>query len=58
MIGSFRQFSLPDDEYGEMMFAKRLAPEGSFSPPSLQRQPSVESYDGTRRQSTIDDTDG
>ncbi|MCJ1468237.1 hypothetical protein MMC07_006865 [Pseudocyphellaria aurata] len=50
----FCQFSLPDDEFGEMMFAKRLAPEGSFSPLSLQRQPSGES---DRRQSTIDDTD-
>ncbi|MCJ1426722.1 hypothetical protein MMC29_004625 [Sticta canariensis] len=53
----FCQFSLPEDEYGEMMFAKRLAPEGSFSPPSLQGQPSGESDVGTRRQSTIDDTD-
>lgn len=54
----FCQFSLPEDEFGEMMFAKRLAPEGSFSPPSLQGQPSGESDVGTRRQSTIDDTDG
>ncbi|MCJ1270311.1 hypothetical protein MMC22_010207 [Lobaria immixta] len=53
----FCQFSLPYDEYGELMFAKRLAPEGSFSPPSLQRQPSGESDNETRRQSTIDDTD-
>ena len=48
----FCQFSLPDDEYGEMMFAKRLAPEGSISPPSFESD--VDSLG----QNTIDDTDG
>lgn len=54
----FYQFKLPFDEFGEMMFAKRLKPEGSFSPPSLLNQPSGDSDAGTRRPSTIDDTDG
>lgn len=40
------------------MFAKRLKAEGSLSPPSLPNQLSGESDAGTRRQSTIDDTDG
>ncbi|KAI9684386.1 MAG: hypothetical protein M1829_002196 [Trizodia sp. TS-e1964] len=30
-------FSLPEDEFGEMMFAKRLKPEGSSSPPTLSK---------------------
>lgn len=51
----FYEFSLPEDEYGELMFAKRLAPEDSLSPPPL---PSVESEIGTRRQSTIEDSEG
>ena len=40
------------------MFAKRLASEGSFSPRSLPVHASGDSDIGTRRQSTIDDTDG
>lgn len=44
-------FELPYDEYGDMMFEKRLALEGSSSPIS---SPHPES----RRGSTVADTDG
>ncbi|WEW55901.1 hypothetical protein PRK78_001336 [Emydomyces testavorans] len=43
-------FSPKEDEYGDMMFARRLAPDGSSSPPSSLHAPS-------RRESTIADTD-
>ncbi|KMP04000.1 hypothetical protein CISG_00901 [Coccidioides immitis RMSCC 3703] len=42
-------FSLEESEYGDMMFERRLAPEGSSSPPSLPVP--------SRRESTIADTD-
>ena len=44
-----------------MMFARRLAPEGTSSPPLLAHQLSSMSVEGgraTRRYSTVDDTDG
>lgn len=44
-----------------MMFAKRLALEGSSSPPLLAHQLSgmpVEGGSAARRYSTVDDTDG
>lgn len=44
-------FELPEDEYGEMMFAKRLAAERSESP-----ETSV--HPESRRGSTVADTDG
>ena len=40
------------------MFSRRLAPEGSSSPPSLSQQPSSESGTVAPRQATIEDTDG
>ena len=40
------------------MFAKRLKPEGSASPQSPPNQTLGDSETGTRRPSTIDDTDG
>ncbi|KAG5291932.1 CT20 family protein [Histoplasma ohiense] len=43
-------FQLPYDEYGEMMFKRRLAPEGSSSPP-------MSIAGGSVRASTIADTD-
>ncbi|KAK2801959.1 hypothetical protein FQN50_007515 [Emmonsiellopsis sp. PD_5] len=43
-------FELPEDEYGDMMFERRINPEGSMSPPM--------SGIGSRRPSTIADTDG
>ncbi|EDN02903.1 predicted protein [Histoplasma mississippiense (nom. inval.)] len=43
-------FQLPYDEYGEMMFKRRLAPEGSSSPP-------MSLAGGSVRASTIADTD-
>lgn len=57
----FCEFSLPDKDYEERKFAKRLAPEGSSSPPSLSHQLSSLSVEGgraVRRYSTVDDTDG
>lgn len=57
----FYEFSLPDDEYGSMKFARRLAPSGASSPPSLTHQlsnPSAEGGRRLRRHSTVDDTDG
>lgn len=54
----FCQFKLPEDTFGELMFAKRLKPEGSFSPPLLPNRLSVDSGAPVRRQSTIEDTDG
>jgi MRG-binding protein len=43
----YSPFSLPEDEYGAKMFARRLDPEGSRSP---EEEPS-------RRESTVADTD-
>lgn len=57
----FHPFALPEDEYRDMMFAKRLAPEGTSSPPILAHQlagMSVEVGRAARRYSTVDDTDG
>lgn len=47
-------FELPEDEYGEMMFARRLAMEGSSSPVTSRTSRHPES----RRGSTVADTDG
>lgn len=44
MVDAYRPFSLPH-EYGEMMFAKRLAPEGFISPGSAKLTRSDESED-------------
>lgn len=57
----FHPFALPEDEYWGMMFAKRLAPDGTSSPPLLAHQLSgmpVEVGRAARRYSTVDDTDG
>ena len=57
----FCPFALPADEYWDMMFAKRLAPEATSSPPLLAHQLSGVSIEGgraARRYSTVDDTDG
>lgn len=54
----FCPFTLPEDEFGEMMFAKRFKPEGSSSPPILPYHPSAGSGAGARRQSAVEDTDG
>jgi hypothetical protein len=58
---SFYPFSLPDDEYWDMKFAKRINPEGSASPPSLPHLLSGPSFDdlgAVGRHSTVEDTDG
>lgn len=44
-------FELPEEEYGELMFAKRLASERSESPETSMPLDS-------RRGSTVADTDG
>ena len=57
----FHPFALPEDEYWDMMFAKRLAPQETSSPPLLAHQlsgMSVEVRRAARRYSTVDDTDG
>ena len=46
-IELYSPFSLPEDEYGELMFAKRINEDGSESP---ERDPSM-------RESTVADTD-
>ncbi|KAL8676563.1 MAG: hypothetical protein Q9186_006928 [Xanthomendoza sp. 1 TL-2023] len=53
------QFTLPRDEYGQMMFERRLAPEGSSSPSESTRPPSAGSTSrpATGRASTIEDTE-
>ncbi|KAK2764318.1 hypothetical protein FQN54_009010 [Arachnomyces sp. PD_36] len=43
-------FELPEDEFGDMMFARRLAPDGFSSPPMSINRSSV-------RASTVADTD-
>lgn len=57
----FYEFKLPQDDYSDMMFAKRLASDGPSSPPLLAHQFSGTSVEGARvarRYSTVDDTDG
>lgn len=44
-------FELPEDEYGDLMFARRLALEGSSSP-------ATSGHPESRRGSTVADTDG
>lgn len=45
IVDAYYPFSLPHDEYGEMMFAKRLAPECFISPESAKPTRSDESED-------------
>ena len=54
----FCPFTLPEEEFGEMMFAKRFKPEGSSSPMLLPNNSSAVGGAGTRTQSVVDDTDG
>ncbi|CAL8575892.1 hypothetical protein XPA_001791 [Xanthoria parietina] len=56
---SSHQFALPKDDYGKMMLDRRLAPEGSSSPPASTRPPSADSTSmaATGRASTIEDTE-
>ncbi|KAI9824399.1 MAG: hypothetical protein M1832_001934 [Thelocarpon impressellum] len=63
----FHAFTLPEAEYGEAMFARRLAPEGSSSPTVLDRAPPSTVKRGRRadrsisrigmRASTVEDTE-
>ncbi len=61
IIEPFFEFALPDT-YRNSTFARRLASEGSSSPPSLPHQLSSLSLVGggrsATRHSTVDDTDG
>jgi MRG-binding protein len=47
VVELYSPFSLPEDEYGAKMFARRLEPDGSKSPDE----------DPSRRESTVADTD-
>ena len=55
----FVDFDLPKEEYWDMMFASRLAPAGTSSPPALPFQTvgSPATRPG-RRHSTVDDSEG
>ena len=53
----FCPFTLHEEDYCDAMFARRLKPEGSSSPPSLPHQLSLEGGRALRH-STVDDTDG
>ncbi|KAL9114481.1 MAG: hypothetical protein Q9227_001562 [Pyrenula ochraceoflavens] len=48
---SYRTFSLPEDQFGNMMFQKRLNPKGSESPPASATGNSV-------KNSAVADTEG
>lgn len=54
----FFQFRLPEDDFGDHMFARRLAPQSSSSPSALAHQLLNETIDPPRRPSTIEDTEG
>ena len=54
----FYEFELPGEDYWDMMFARRLAPERASSPPVLPYQLHREGSMSRGRQSTIEDTDG
>ena len=57
----FYEFALPDENYSDLTFARRLDPEAPSSPPLLPHQLSntpIESGRAARRYSTVDDTDG
>ena len=55
----FVDFNLPEEDYWDMMFARRLAPAGTSSPPALPFQTfgSPATRPG-RRHSTVDDSEG
>lgn len=52
------EFGLPDDEFRDLVFARRLDSEGSKSPSALSNNLQTESSGRNHRQSTIDDTEG
>lgn len=63
----YHAFALPDADYGDEMFGRRLAPDGSASPPHLDpKGPASKVRRGRRtersisrvgRGSTVDDTE-
>jgi MRG-binding protein len=61
----FHEFILPEEEYGDSMFDRRLNPEGTSSPPLLEKRRSPARKRGGRRAegntsaraSTIEDTE-
>ena len=62
----YHEFTLPETEYGEDMFSRRLAPGGSSSPPYVfqrgrgsrgRRGRRTGSIGRIRRGSTVDDTE-
>ncbi|KAL9632942.1 MAG: hypothetical protein Q9164_004996 [Protoblastenia rupestris] len=54
---TYYDFDLPDEDYWDMMFARRLAPGRPSSPPLLPYQLHREGSLSRIRQSTVDDTD-
>lgn len=54
----FCDFILPDEDYRDMTFARRLEAEGTSSPPSLPYQLTGGLGRAARRHSTVEDTDG
>ncbi|KAL8903682.1 MAG: hypothetical protein Q9171_007315 [Xanthocarpia ochracea] len=58
-VKSSYEFRLPEEDYGQMMVDRRLAPAGSSSPPASTRPPSAGSTSraATGRASTIEDTE-
>lgn len=49
----FSQFRLPQADFGDRMFSRRLAPDGSASPSWIQQQSSDQNSSGTRRASAV-----
>ena len=54
----FVDFDLPDEEYWDMTFARRLAPAGTSSPAVLPFQTFGGTATRTGRHSTVDDSEG
>lgn len=54
----FVDFNLPDKDYWDMTFARRLAPAGTSSPSILPFQNSGVSTTRVGRNSTVDDSEG
>jgi len=50
---SFSQFRLPQADFGDKMFSRRLAPDGSTSPSWLQQQSADQNSSGVRRASAV-----
>ncbi|MCJ1474481.1 hypothetical protein MMC13_003139 [Lambiella insularis] len=58
MKEAYVPFKLPPSDFGDLMFERRLAHQGSSSPPALPHQLPNGSNNGRRRPSVIDDSEG